>query len=94
MPFAPPQRARPIEYFILHDAKPAGQSVGHFANREIPESVVDDLGRRYVFAGIAPRRQNGDFDVDALRTGEFILKPELLYRIEHIQPSWFGSLFR
>ncbi len=95
MSFAPRQQGRPIEYFMLYDVKPTGQSVGLYANRQIPESVVDDFGRSYVFAGIAPRRQNGDFDVDALRTGEFILKPGLLYRIECTQPpSWFGSLFR
>ncbi len=94
MAFAPTPRGRPLEYFMLHDAKPTGQSVGIYANREIPESVVDDFGRRYVFAGLAPRRQNGDFDVDALRTGEFILKPGLVYRMESIAPSWFASLFR
>ena len=94
MPFAPTPRARPIEYFMLHDAKPTGQSVGLYANREIPESVVDDFGRRYVFAGIAPRQWNGEFDVDALRTGEFILQPGLVYRIEHMPASWFVSLFR
>jgi hypothetical protein len=93
MPFAPQLRGRSLEYFMLHDVKPTGQSVGLFANREIAESVIDDCGRRYVFAGIAPRRWNGDFDVDALRTGEFILKPGLVYRIEPIAPSGFGSLF-
>ncbi len=94
MPFAPTPRARPIEYFLLHDAKPTGRSVGVYENQQIPESVVDDFGRHYVFAGIAPRRWNGDFDVDALRTGEFILKPGLVYCLEQIPRSWFESLFR
>ncbi len=94
MSFASSPRGRLIEYFMLHDAKPAGQSVGIYANREISESVVDDFGQRYVFAGIAPRRWNGDFDVDALRTGEFILKPGIIYRREYEPPSWLASLFR
>ncbi len=93
MPFTPTQRGRPVEYFMLHDARPAGQSVGLYANREIPASVIDDFGRQYVFAGIAPRRRNGDFDVDALRTGEFILKPGLVYRLEYTPPSWLEMLF-
>jgi hypothetical protein len=94
MPFTPPPRGRPIEYFMLHDAKPIGRSVGLYANREISESVVDDFGRHYVFAGIAPRLWNGEFNVDALRTGEFILKPGLVYRLEYIPPSWLESFFR
>ncbi len=94
MPLAPSPRSRPLEYFILHDAKPNGPSVGRYGGKYIPASVVDEFGRGYVFAGIAPRRLTGGLDVDALRTGEFILMPGLIYRMEHIRPSWFESLFR
>jgi hypothetical protein len=93
MPFAPSPRSRPLDYFILHEAKPTGPSVGHYEGKDIPASVVDEFGRQYLFAGIAPRRWNGGLDVDALRTGEFILMPGLIYRLQHLRPSWFESLF-
>jgi hypothetical protein len=32
------------------------------------------------YAGVAPRRLDGEFDIDALRPGEFIVKPGLIYR--------------
>jgi hypothetical protein len=93
MPLAGYVHAKPIEYFMLHDAKPTGPSMGRFADREIPESVVDVFGRRYVYVGVAPRRWDGQFDVDALGTGEFILPPGLVYRRKGgARPSWFGSL--
>ncbi len=93
MSFAGSKRIRHLEYFLLHDARPTGPSVGLYANRDIPASVVDDFGRRYLFAGIAPRQWNGDFDLDALQTGEFILKPGLVYRLEQLPRSWIESLF-
>lgn len=88
------KRIRHLEYFLLHDAKPTGPSVGIYANSDIPASVADDFGRRYTFAGVAPRRTNGDFDLDALRAGEFILKPGLVYRMEHLPQSWFEAIFK
>jgi hypothetical protein len=94
MSFAASNRVRHLEYFLLHDAKPTGPSVGIYANRDIPASVVDDFGRRYLFSGIAPRQGNGQFDLDALRAGEFILKPGLVYRMEHLPRNWIESLFR
>jgi len=66
---------RPIEYSILHNAKPIGPSMGFYTDREIPESVIDEFGRRFVYAGVAPRKCNGAFDVDALAAGEFIVQP-------------------
>jgi len=71
---------RPIEYSILHNAKPIGPSMGFYTDREIPESVIDEFGRRFVYAGVAPRKCNGAFDVDALAAGEFIVRPGLIYR--------------
>ena len=94
MPLASTMQARPIEYFILHDAKPKGPNMGLYGDREIPATVVDGCGRQYGYAGIAPRKWNGQLDVDALRPGEFILMPGLIYRLEHMKPSWFESLFR
>lgn len=71
---------RPIEWSILHNVKPTGPSMGFYADQEIPESIVDEFGRRFVYAGVAPRKFNGVFDVDALATGEFIVRPGLVYR--------------
>jgi hypothetical protein len=79
MPLVSHSRRRPIEYSILHDAKPAGPPIGTYGGRDIPHSVVDESGRLYVYAGVAPRRSNGQFDDDALKPGEFIVLPELVY---------------
>jgi hypothetical protein len=54
--------------------------MGFYACQEIPASVADEFGRRFVYAGVAPRKPNGMFDVDALATGEFIVPPGLIYR--------------
>ncbi len=86
--------ARSIEFFVLHDMKPAGPSMGRYADSEIPESIIDMFGRRYVYVGVAPRTWGGQFDVDALQPGEFILPPGLVYRLEHMKPSWLSQLFR
>jgi hypothetical protein len=94
MPVAVFGHARPIEYSILHDVKPTGPSLGVYNESEIPDSVVDDCGRRFVYVGVAPRRWNGQFDGDTLRPGEFILRPGLVYRIEKVKPSWLHSFFR
>ncbi len=85
---------RHLEYFLLHDAKPTGPSVGIYANRDIPASVADDFGRQYIFAGVAPRRSDGKFDLNALESGEFILKPGLVYRMEHLPRTWIEALFK
>ncbi len=71
---------RPIEWSILHNVKPIGPCIGFYADREIPESVVDEFGRRFVYAGVAPRKCNGVYDADALAVGEFIVRPGLVYR--------------
>jgi hypothetical protein len=72
---------RNLEYCMLHDVKPVGRSVGFYADREIPESVIDQFGRRFDYVGVATRKPNGQLDGDALGTGEFILRPGLVYRL-------------
>ena len=94
MPTGPIMLAPPLDYFILHEAKPTGPNLGLYADACIAATVVDMFGRKYVYAGVAPRRWNGQFDVDALRQGEFILMPGLVYRMEHVRTSWLASLFR
>lgn len=72
--------ARPIEYSILQDTKPAGPSIGRFADQEFAEFVRDAFGRLFVYSGVAPRRSDGQFNDDALGPGEFIVRPGLIYR--------------
>lgn len=38
------------------------------------------VGYAHFYAGVAPRKCNGVFDVDALGAGEFIVRPGLVYR--------------
>lgn len=71
-----------IEYSTLHDVKPTGGSIGLYAGKEIAASVVDEFGRRFVYAGLAPRKANGELDARALEKGEFIVMPGLLYRYD------------
>jgi hypothetical protein len=78
--FSSIHRVRPIDYSILLDPQPAGPMIGRYAGKEFSESVRDAFGRLFVFAGIAPRRANGGFNDDALRPGEFIVLPGLIYR--------------
>ena len=73
-------RSFPIEYYILRNAGPnEGPIVGYLAGQPILGSVVDPLGRRYRFAGLAPRLRDGQFDVALLRPGEWIVEPGLVY---------------
>jgi hypothetical protein len=74
-----------IEYLILVDPKPAGPVLGYYNDRPIPAAVVDYFGRRYVYAGIAPRRRNGQYDTGALGTGERLMEPGLVYRDEALR---------
>ena len=83
---------RPIEYSILHNAKPIGPSMGFYADREVTESVIDEFGRRFVYVDVAPRKCNGAFDVDALAAGEVIVRPGLVYRRVYAKTSWWRSL--
>jgi len=82
----------PVEYFMLHDVTPVGRSIGVYANKRISEVIIDPLGQRYVYAGIVPRQWDGKFDLDALKAGEFIVQPGLIYRREQIKRSWLESI--
>jgi hypothetical protein len=79
---------RNLEYCILHDVKPVGRTMGFFADREIPEAVVDQFGRRFDYVGVASRKPNGKLDAEALGPGEFILRPGLVYRLVRSNNSW------
>ena len=90
MPFPGSVHPPSIEYFMVHDARPVGPSMGRYADKDISSWIIDASGRRYAYAGVAPRKWNGQFDVDALRSGEFILLPGLIYRLEDAK-SWLAA---
>ena len=75
-------RNRPVDYFMLQEPHGEGPLVGTFAGQEISESMTDYLGQHYRFVGIAPRLQDGRYDVDALRPGEWLVEPGLIYANE------------
>ncbi|MDM9624980.1 hypothetical protein QTL95_03660 [Rhizobium sp. S152] len=73
-------RSIPHEYFVLDVADHGGPVVARLGERSVHESVVDRHGRRYRFAGVAKRDRRGRLDVTALRKGEWIVSPDLVYR--------------
>ena len=75
-------RGVPTEYFILSDLRTEGATIGHLAGNPIVETVIDASGHRYRYVGVASRAADGRFDVDALRTGEWIVRPGLVYALE------------
>ncbi len=75
-------RSRPVEYFMLQEPQGEGPAVGCFAGQAISERMTDYLGQHYRFAGIAPRLRDGRYDVDALRPGEWLVEPGLIYARE------------
>jgi hypothetical protein len=75
------ERASPVEYLMLADARPDGPILGFFRGSAIAAAVVDYFGRRYVFAGIATRRRNGQFDTAGLGRAERLIEPGLIYRL-------------
>jgi len=70
---------RPIEYFLLVEPQAAGPVVGYYAEHPIADVVVDCFGRRFTYAGIAPRLHSGRYNVEALLPGEWIVEPGLVY---------------
>lgn len=69
----------PVEYFLLANVRFDGATIGYLAGKPIREVVVDADGAAYYFAGVAPRDSSGRFDVCALRQGEWIVQPGLVY---------------
>ncbi|MFZ0709985.1 MAG: hypothetical protein WAM53_08095 [Terrimicrobiaceae bacterium] len=55
--------------------------IGKLAGKEFSEYVYDEFGRLFVYSGVAPRRFNGEFDDGALKQGEFIVQPGLIYKL-------------
>ena len=77
---------RPVEYFILMEPRADGPVIGQYAGQPIYAAVVDYFGRRFTYAGIAPRLRNGRYDADALQPGEWIVEPGLIYFGDPTEP--------
>ncbi len=67
---------------ILEHASGSGELIGSLGDYPIYEQVIDRFGRVYSYLGLAPRRRDGSFDVEAMEPGEFVLPPGLLYLCE------------
>ncbi|CDX61310.1 hypothetical protein [Mesorhizobium sp. M2C.T.Ca.TU.002.02.1.1] len=72
----------PTEYFILANLKNDGAVIGRLADHLIRETVVDGHGSSYRYVGVATRGPDGRYDVEALRPGEWIVQPGLVYALE------------
>ena len=72
--------ARPVDYYVLVEPRADGPLLGYYDGRPIPDTVVDYWGRRYRYIGVAPRRRGGQYEVESLRPGEWIMEPGLVYR--------------
>lgn len=72
-------RRVPTEYFVLANLKEQGAIIGRLAGHPIADTVVDASGSRYRYVGVATRDADGRFDVEALRAGEWIVQPGLVY---------------
>ncbi len=77
---ASPQRAD--TYSIMVEPRPAGATIGLYRGLPIAERVVDQFNRRFTFAGIIGRRRDGQYDVDALKPGQFVVEPGLVYDLD------------
>ena len=77
---ASPQRAD--TYSIMVEPRPAGATIGLYRGLPIAERVVDQFNRRFTFAGIIGRRRDGQYDVDALKPGQFVVEPGLVYGLD------------
>lgn len=85
------EKGRPVEYYMLAEPRPDGPVVGYYAGRPIADAVVDCFGRRFTYAGVAPRIRSGRYDVGSLRPGEWIVEPGLVY---YGDPREFGGLLK
>lgn len=75
----------PEEYYRLVNPKPDGDVVAYYRDQPVNSVVKDERGDRYVFAGLAPRRGDGRYDVRGMRAGEVIIEPGLIYQLIPVQ---------
>src|SRR4029077_3622648 len=77
---ASPQRAD--IYSIMVEPRPAGATIGLYRGLPIAERVVDRFNRHFTYLGVIGRRRDGHYDVDALKPGQFVVEPGLVYGLE------------
>lgn len=70
-----------IEPLILRNVMPAGPVIGKYADTPVRETVRDEWGRSYRYAGITAAKRNGTYDPNVLQDGEFVLPPGIIYRM-------------
>jgi hypothetical protein len=74
--------------YLLSEIRADGPVLGYCAGQPIWEAVVDRLGHRYVFTGVAVYRRDGRIDLNALGRGERLLEPGLIYRRDRSEKPW------
>jgi hypothetical protein len=77
---ASPQRAD--IYSIMVEPRPAGATIGLYRGLPIAERVVDRFNRHFTYVGVIGRRRDGQYDVDALKPGQFVVEPGLVYGLD------------
>lgn len=70
------------DYHLVFEPRPDGPTIGFYGEHPIAAAIVDHFGRRFVYDGIAPRKRDGKYDIKALRPGEWVAEPGLVYHIE------------
>ena len=78
----PPRQQRPDIFSIMVEPRPAGPVIGFYRDRPIAERVIDLFGRRFTYAGVIGRRRDGQYEVDRLKSGQFIAEPGIVYDLE------------
>ena len=69
-------------YSIMVEPRPAGATIGLYRGLPIAERVVDQFNRRFTYVGVIGRRRDGQYDVNALKPGQFVVEPGLVYDLE------------
>jgi hypothetical protein len=70
----------PVRIVLLHNPVPDGPLLGYYRGEPIASAVIDEFGRRYLYAGVGPRRRDGRIDEESLRPGEWLTESGLIYR--------------
>lgn len=81
-------------FFTLHDVTPAGHVIGNYRGHDIHRNIIDTWSRRCSFIGVAPAGPQDGYDFEVLQSGEFILPPGLIYRLDRKPRTWRDRLCR
>ncbi len=84
--------ARDTACHFLVQARRAGNDIAEYDGTPVAEAVIDGFGRRFVYAGIAPRGRDGRPDVTALRPYEFLVAPGIIYRWDESREQGAAAL--